>query len=187
MRAWWDAVPSAFRVARSPRGEVVAFTSCASSRACRSALLADDRWRAWRAHLRTQPVAAGERVLLARLALAWATGAAPSPCFARAAARPRARVAGGGPRLRRIYSAARGPALREQLEPIGYVALAGPRSPAPPDPARPRPRVRGQLAVRPRRPRPRPADSGLDDAARELASTATGSRSPSSSATCCAI
>ena len=127
MRAWWDAVPSAFRVARSPRGEVVAFTLlCEFSRVPRRLLADDPLCGAWRAHLRAQPVAAGDEVLLARQTLAWATGSASSPCVA-ALLRDLERASlAVGPRLRRVYSAARVAAMREQLAPIGFVELDGP-------------------------------------------------------------
>ncbi len=127
MRAWWDAVPSAFRVARSPRGEVVAFTLlCEFSRVPRRLLADDPLCVAWRAHLRARPVAAGDEVLLARQTLAWATGSASSPCFA-ALLRDLERASlAAGPRLRRVYSAARVAAMREQLAPIGFVELDGP-------------------------------------------------------------
>jgi Transcriptional regulatory protein, C terminal len=127
MRAWWDAVPSGFRVARSPRGEVVAFTLLCDFSRVPSRLLAEDPLcAAWRQHLREKPVAPGERVLLARQTLAWGTGAASSPCVA-ALLRDLERASlEAGPKLRRVYSAARGPALREQLAPIGFVGLNEP-------------------------------------------------------------
>ncbi len=127
MRAWWEAVPSAFRVARSPRGEVVAFTLlCELSQVPRRLLAEDPLCVAWRAHLRARPVAAGEEVLLARQTLAWATGSASSPCFA-ALLRDLERASlAAGPSLRRVYSAARVAAMREQLAPIGFVELEGP-------------------------------------------------------------
>ena len=84
MRAWWEAVPSAFRVARSPRGEVVAFTLLCefSTRAAGGCSPTIRCASPGAAHLRAHPVPAGERMLLARQTLAWATGAASSPCFA---------------------------------------------------------------------------------------------------------
>jgi hypothetical protein len=127
MRAWWEAVPTAFRVARSPRGEVVAFTLLCDFSKVPSRLLADDPLCvAWRRHLREQPVAPGECVLLARQTLAWSTGAASSPCLA-ALLRDLERASlEAGPKLRRVYAAARGPALRDQLAPLGFVELPGP-------------------------------------------------------------
>jgi hypothetical protein len=127
MRRWWEAMPDGFRVARSPRGEVVAFTLLCDFSKVPSRLLADDPLCvAWRRHLREKPVAPGERVLIARQTLAWGTGAASSPCLA-ALLRDLERASlEAGPMLRRVYAAARGPALREQLGPIGFVELPGP-------------------------------------------------------------
>ncbi len=123
-RAWWDAVPDAFRVARSPRGEVVAFTIlCDLAAAPQRLLAADPLCGPWRAHLRTHPVPRGQRVLLARLALAHGTGVAPSPCFA-ALLRDMERASlEAGPALRRVYSGARDERLLAQLAPLGYAAL----------------------------------------------------------------
>jgi hypothetical protein len=127
MRAWWTAMPSAFRVARSPRGQVVAFTLlCEFSRVPRRLLADDPLCVAWREHLRAHPVGPGDEVLLARQTLAWATGSASSPCFA-ALLRDLERASlAAGPKLRRVYSAARVAAMREQLAPIGFVELDGP-------------------------------------------------------------
>ena len=123
-RAWWDDVPAAFRVARNPRGQVVAFTILCELADVPQRLLARDPLCApWRRHLRAHPVPAGQRVLLARLALAYPTGQAPSPCFA-ALLRDMERASlEAGPVLRRIYSASTGDALDAQLAPLGFVAL----------------------------------------------------------------
>lgn len=67
---WWDAVPEAFRVARNPRGSVVAFTIlCDLRRVPQGLFMRDPLCRAWRDHLRAHPVPKGQRVLAARLAL----------------------------------------------------------------------------------------------------------------------
>ena len=125
VREWWDAVPGAFRIARSPRGEVVAFTIlCELGEAPRRLLDRDPACAPWRRHLRAHPVPPGQRVLLARHALAWATGAAPSPCLA-ALLRDMERASlEAGPALRRVYSYTEGTALLAQLAPIGFIPLA---------------------------------------------------------------
>lgn len=124
MTAWWEAVPDAFRVARSPRGEVVAFTILCGLEAVPRRLLEDDPFCApWRDHLRAHPVLPTERVLLARLALAWSTGAAPSPCFAALLRDTERASLEAGPTLRRIYYCVRDEALRAQLAAIGYDPL----------------------------------------------------------------
>jgi hypothetical protein len=126
LRAWWEAVPGAFRVARSPRGEVVAFTVLSDLADVPQRLLAGDPLCApWRAHLRAHPVPRGQRILLARTALARGTGAAPSPCLAALLRDMERASVEAGPALRRIYSHTHGPALIDQLEPIGFAALEG--------------------------------------------------------------
>ena len=126
VRAWWEELPAAFRVARSPRGEVVAFTIlCELSTVPRRLLDRDPRCREWRRHLREHPLPRGERVLLARHALAHATGAAPSPCLA-ALLRDMERASlEAGPGMRRIYSWAREDAVLAQIAPIGFTPLPG--------------------------------------------------------------
>jgi hypothetical protein len=124
VRAWWDAVPDAFRVARSPRGEVVAFTIlCELADVPQRLLLRDPVCAPWRRHLRAHPVPAGQRVLLARIALAHGTGQAPSPCFAALLRDIERASLEAGPALRRVYSAADGDELESQLAPLGFVAL----------------------------------------------------------------
>jgi hypothetical protein len=121
---WWDAVPGAFRVARSPRGEVVAFTIlCELSEVPQRLLLRDPLCAPWRRHLRAQPVPRGQQVLLARLALAHGTGQAPSPCFAALLRDIERASLEAGPALRRVYSASRGDELAAQLAPLGFVPL----------------------------------------------------------------
>ena len=126
VRAWWDAVPDAFRVARSPRGVVVAFTTlCELGRVPQRLLMRDPLCQPWRAHLRAEPVPREQRILLARFALAHGTGAAPSPCFA-ALLRDMERASlEAGPELRRIYSATRESAHLGQLARLGFAAIPG--------------------------------------------------------------
>jgi hypothetical protein len=124
LRAWWAQLPGAFRVARGPRGEVGAFAIlCELSDVPRRLLDADPLCEPWRRHLRAHPLAPGEHVLVARIALAWATGASPSPCFA-ALLRDLERASlQAGPGLRRVYTGASGDALLSQLAPLGYVPI----------------------------------------------------------------
>ncbi|MBE2316109.1 winged helix-turn-helix domain-containing protein [Solirubrobacter sp. CPCC 204708] len=121
---WWDAVPDAFRVARAPRGTVVAFAVlCDLRRIPQGLFLRDPVCQAWRAHLRAHPVPKGQRVLAARVALAHGTGSAPSPCFS-ALLRDveRERLEGV---VRRVYAVSGGAELDEQLEPLGYLPIDG--------------------------------------------------------------
>ena len=121
---WWDAVPSAFRVARSPRGEVVAFTIlCELADVPQRLLARDPVCTPWRRHLRTHPVPRGQRVLLVRLALAYATGVAASPCLASLLRDMERASLEAGPALRRVYTYTRGDKLLAQLAPLGFVPL----------------------------------------------------------------
>ena len=126
VRAWWEAVPHAFRVARDPRGRVVAFTVLCEIGEVPRRLLADDPvCEPWRRHLAEHPVPEGQQVLLARQALAHGTGAATSPCLA-ALLRDLERASlEAGPAVRRIYSVVRGEALQAQIAPIGFAPLGG--------------------------------------------------------------
>jgi len=123
--AWWDAVPGAFRVARSPRDQVVAFTVLAELGDVPQRLLARDPiCTPWRAHLRAHPVPRGQQVLLARTALAHGTGAASSPCFA-ALLRDLERASlQAAPAVRRVYSQATG-ALLAEIAGLGYAPIPG--------------------------------------------------------------
>lgn len=126
LRAWWEAVPSAFRVARDPRGRVVAFTIlCELGDVPRRLLASDPVCEPWRRHLREHPVAAGQQVLLARMALAHGTGAATSPCLSALLRDTERATLGAGPAVRRIYSLAHGDALIAQIAPLGYAPLPG--------------------------------------------------------------
>ncbi len=109
VRAWWDEVPDAFRVARNPRGRVVAFTAlCELAEVPQRLLMRDPFHGPWRRHLRANPVPRGQQVLLARFALAHGTGQASSPCFAALLRDIERASLEAGPALRRIYSTAAG-------------------------------------------------------------------------------
>ena len=126
VRAWWDEVPGAFRVARNPRGVVVAFAIlCELAEVPQRLLTRDPLCAPWRRHLRAHPVPPGQRILLAPVALAHATGAASSPCFAALLRDIERASLEAGPALRRIYSQARDDVLDAQLAPLGFAALPG--------------------------------------------------------------
>ena len=128
LRGWWRLVPGAFRVARDPRGRVVAFTILCELGDVPQRLLAEDPvCDPWRRHLREHPVAHGQQVLLARTALAHGTGAATSPCLAALLRDSERATLQAGPAVRRIYSAAHGGALLDQLAPLGYAPLPAAR------------------------------------------------------------
>jgi Transcriptional regulatory protein, C terminal len=128
MRAWWAEVPHAFRVARHPRGIVVAFTVLAQLADVPQRLLTHDPvCKPWRRHLRSDPVPRGQGVLLARTALARVTGAAASPCFA-ALLRDMERASlEAGPAMRRIYSVVHRAEALAPIAPLGFELLPGAR------------------------------------------------------------
>jgi hypothetical protein len=126
VRAWWSAVPHAFRVARDPRGRVVAFTVlCELGDVPRRLLAEDPICEPWRRHLAEHPVPEGQQVLVARQALAHATGVATSPCLAALLRDLERATLGAGPAVRRIYSVVRGDALLAQIGPLGFMPLPG--------------------------------------------------------------
>ena len=113
VRAWWDEVPDAFRVARNPRGQVVAFTIlCELADVPQRLLVRDPLCEPWRRHLRVAPGPARPAgPARPRSRSRTAPAQAPSPCFA-ALLRDMERASlEAGPALRRIYSHARGDAL----------------------------------------------------------------------------
>ncbi len=129
VRAWWEEVPGAFRVARNPRGIVVAFTILSELGDVPQRLLARDAvCEPWRRHLRSDPVPRDQAVLLARLALAHGTGAAPSPCIASLLRDMERASLEAGPALRRIYTWTRGEVMLAQLAPLGFESLPGERT-----------------------------------------------------------
>jgi hypothetical protein len=108
---------------------------CALEEVPRRLLDLDPCFVPWRAHLRAHPMPVGERVLVARLALAWATGVAPSPCFAVLLRDTERALLEAGPKLRRVYSYSwtpvtanppeRDEALRAQLTTLGFLPIKG--------------------------------------------------------------
>ena len=172
---WWDAVPHAFRVARNPRGIVVAFTIlCPLEDVPRGAASCEPLARA----PARAPGAEGPARALGAARARHGTGAAPSPCFS-ALLRDVERASLETPAVRRIYTAAgdRGAARAARLPPArrrrDWSATSA-RSPSP-----------GWLSML--------AARGLDVAPTALGderassrSKAERSRSPSSSPTSCA-
>jgi hypothetical protein len=67
LRRWWDAVPSAFAVARDGDGRISAFRCACEPHQVSPRLIDDDPIAgAWRAHLRADPVPRGQRVMFVR-------------------------------------------------------------------------------------------------------------------------
>jgi hypothetical protein len=67
VREWWKGAPSAFSVARDPEGNVAGFrAACQPAEVSPRLLDRDPVASAWRAHLRSDPVPRGQRVVFAR-------------------------------------------------------------------------------------------------------------------------
>ena len=124
VRAWWDEVPGAFRVARDPRGRVVAFTAlCELAEVPQRLLMRDPLYGPWRRHLRAHPVPRASRSCSPASRSRTAPARRPRPASPRCCATSSARRSRPARRLRRIYSHGRGDGLLTQLEPVGFAAL----------------------------------------------------------------
>jgi len=125
LQDWWDAMPSAFRVARDPDGSPAAFQCLCEATAVPARLLAADPVAAaWREHLRANPVPRGQQVLFLRHMLAADGGEATTPAHAALILDLKRRYLEMRPRLRRIYSQAADPdAALFQLAPLGFAPL----------------------------------------------------------------
>jgi transcriptional regulator/AAA ATPase-like protein len=124
-RSWWDAMPSAFRVARDPDGSPAAFQCLCEATSVPAWLLSADPVAAtWREHLRANPVPRGQQVLFLRHMLAADGGEATTPANAALILDLKRRYLEMRPRLRRIYSQATDPAARlAQIAPLGFARL----------------------------------------------------------------
>lgn len=122
---WWDAMPSAFRVARDADGLPAAFQCLCEATSVPAWLLAADPVAAtWREHLRANPVPRGQQVLFLRHMLAADGGEATTPAHAALILDLKRRYLEMRPRLRRIYSLATDPdAALSQFAPLGFACL----------------------------------------------------------------
>jgi hypothetical protein len=125
LRSWWDAMPSAFHVARNPDGSPAAFQCLCEATSVPAGLLAADPVAVtWREHLRANPVPRGQQVLFLRHMLAADGGEATTPANAALILDLKRRYLEMRPRLRRIYSQAADPAAAMfQLAPLGFARL----------------------------------------------------------------
>ena len=125
LRSWWDAMPSAFRVARGPDGSPAAFQCLCEATAVPAGLLAADPVAVtWREHLRANPVPRGQQVLFLRHMLAADGGETATPAHAALILDLKRRYLEMRPRLRRIYTeAADSAAAMAQLAPLGFARV----------------------------------------------------------------
>ena len=125
MRSWWDALPTAFRVARNSDGSAAAYQCLCEATSVPAWLLAADPVAAvWREHLRVNPVPRGQQVLFLRHMLAADGGEATTPAHAALILDLKRRYLEMRPKLRRIYSVAADPASAlAQFAPLGFARL----------------------------------------------------------------
>src|SRR5215469_12518978 len=125
LQSWWDAMPSAFRVARDSDGSAAAFQCLCEATSVPAWLLAADPVAAtWREHLRANPVPRGQQVLFQRQMLAADGGEATTPAHAALILDLKRRYLEMRPRLRRIYSlAADSTSALSQLSPLGFTLV----------------------------------------------------------------
>jgi hypothetical protein len=125
LRAWLDAAPNAFRVARAPDGTAAAFLALVERDDVPHALYRlDPVMAAWRGALRADPLPPGARALFTRWGLSAESGEAASPATAALWLDIKRDYVELRPALRRAYLAARDlPALCPALAPLGFVTV----------------------------------------------------------------
>jgi hypothetical protein len=123
-RAWWDAAPGAFYVARDAGGGVAGFSAvCEPGDVSPRLIDADPIAAAWRAHLRTEPLVRGQRALFIRFMCGAESGEQPAPDVAPLFLDLKRSYLTLRPALRRLYTCAHDPAMPPTLEPLGFVVL----------------------------------------------------------------
>lgn len=122
---WWSRAPERFRLVRGSKGEVAGFILVFDPQEVPYAWLDEDPLtRAWREHLRRNPVPPGQRVLFLRRFLGCERGEAPSPVQAAAWLDVKRMYMELRPSLRRLYSALLDPApYGEALAELGFAPV----------------------------------------------------------------
>jgi Transcriptional regulatory protein, C terminal/AAA ATPase domain len=127
-RAWWEAVPNGFRVARDRSGAVAAFSVLCDRRDVGANLVARDPVASrWRDDLRRRPLPDDGRALFLRHLLTHEGGEELAPAQAALWLDAKRLYMELRPSLRRTYIAVnRLDTLRRLLEPLGFAELSGP-------------------------------------------------------------
>ena len=124
-RAWWDAAPEAFFVARDAQGDVAGFSAvCEPGDVSPRLLDRDPVAAAWRAHLHAGPLARGQRALFIRFMCGAESGERPAPDVAPLFLDLKRTYLSLRPALRRVYTCAHDPAMASTVEPLGFTPLA---------------------------------------------------------------
>lgn len=126
LRAWWEAVPGAFAVARNPEGRVAGFRcACEPHEVSPRVLDADPVGSEWRAHLRASPVPRGQRVVWARYGVRRETTTGFDPAFAALLLDMKRMYVAMRPELRRIYTEPLNGSTEYCAMTLGYVPVPG--------------------------------------------------------------
>jgi hypothetical protein len=125
LRAWFDAAPEAFRVARDRGGGVAGVMAVCEPGAVPARLRARDPLAApWREDLRRRPVRRDERVLVTRTLLDRDAGESRSPAQAALWVDAKRAYMALRPHLRRMYVQTRRPdVFAPLLEPLGFAPV----------------------------------------------------------------
>jgi hypothetical protein len=123
-RAWWEAVPDAFFVARDADGAVAGFSAvCEPGDVSARLIDRDPVATAWWAHQRRDPLRLGQRALWIRFMCGAESGERAAPDVAPLFLDLKRTYLALRPALRRVYTCAHDPAMPPTLEPLGFAAL----------------------------------------------------------------
>jgi hypothetical protein len=123
-RAWWEAAPEAFFVARDRDGAVASYSAVCEPRAVGARLVDHDPIaRTWREHLRAHPLARGERALFIRFMCGAESGERPAADVAPLFLDLKRTYLTLRPALRVIFTCAHDPLMAETLLPLGFQPL----------------------------------------------------------------
>jgi DNA-binding SARP family transcriptional activator len=130
LRAWWQAAPDTFTVARAQDSTVAGYSTVCEPSAVNPRLHERDPiTAAWRAHLRDCAPPRDGRALYLRHLLTAEGGEAPVPAQAALLLDLTRRYLDMRSALRRVYACARNPAdAAPRLVPLGFVPLDGPQA-----------------------------------------------------------
>ena len=126
LRAWWEAVPQAFAVARDAEGRVAGFRcACEPHEVSPRVLDADPVGSEWRAHLRTSPIPKGQRAVWARYGVRRETTEGFDAALAALLLDMKRLYVAKRPELRRIYTEPLAGSTAYCAMTLGYVPVPG--------------------------------------------------------------
>ena len=126
LRAWWEAVPEAFAVARDAEGRVAGFRcACEPHEVSPRVLDVDPVGSEWRAHLRTSPIPKGQRAVWARYGVRRETTEGFDAALAALLLDMKRLYVAKRPELRRIYTEPLDGSTAYCAMTLGYVPVPG--------------------------------------------------------------